>query len=366
MLKTRLIMVGGFLGAGKTTTLDQVARRLTERGSRVGLITNDQSQGLVDTAFLSQANLPVEEVTGGCFCCKFTSLVDAAQKLTMESTPDVFLAEPVGSCTDLTATISYPLRTIYGEDYEIAPLSVLVDAVRARRVLGLEPGKNFSEKVQYIYGKQLEEAEIIVINKCDLLDESQLQELETAMQQQYPQAEVVRMTARSGEGVDAWLTLIENRAAQLGKTMEVDYDVYAEGEAKLGWLNLAANVSSETEFDGNALLNEIAAGLQQRLQDQEIEIAHLKMTFAPRIGNDLGVVNVVRNDLPPQQSHSLQELCTAGELLINLRAEGHPEALQAAVSELLQSLDPSTIIAKTHLECFMPSPPVPTHRHLQG
>jgi len=48
--------------------------------------------------------------------------------------PDVFIAEPVGSCTDLVATVTYPLRRIYGEKFSISPLSVLIDPVRALRI----------------------------------------------------------------------------------------------------------------------------------------------------------------------------------------------------------------------------------------
>lgn len=108
--KARYIMVGGFLGAGKTTGILQIARRLRDQGLKVGLITNDQSVGLVDTAMLGSHGFPIEEITGGCFCCKFNSLVDAADRLSRVTRPDVFLAEPVGSCTDLKATVDYPLH----------------------------------------------------------------------------------------------------------------------------------------------------------------------------------------------------------------------------------------------------------------
>src|SRR5688572_18371846 len=191
MAKARYVMIGGFLGAGKTTAILQLAQKLHGEGTRVGLITNDQSFGLVDTALLSSQGLPVEEITGGCFCCRFQSLMDAAGKLTEAAAPDVFIAEPVGSCTDLRAAVSYPLRRIYGEDYEIAPLSVLVDPIRASRILGLEEGKAFSEKVLYVYGKQLEEADIIVINKTDLIDSGKLEQLRAALSAKYPKANVV-------------------------------------------------------------------------------------------------------------------------------------------------------------------------------
>ena len=164
------IMVGGFLGAGKTTAMLRLAEHLTARGRRVGLITNDQSHGLVDTSIVTAKGYPVEEITGGCFCCRFNSLTDAAERLTRDARPDVFLAEPVGSCTDLRATVQYPLRRLYGDDYRVAPLSVLVDPTRAARILGLESGRSFSPKVLYVYEKQLEEADLLVINKSDLLE----------------------------------------------------------------------------------------------------------------------------------------------------------------------------------------------------
>ena len=90
--QARYIMVGGFLGAGKTTAICKLAKHLSEQGLRVGLITNDQGNQLVDTAMLASNGFPVEEISGGCFCCRFNSLVDAAKKLSADSRPDVFIA----------------------------------------------------------------------------------------------------------------------------------------------------------------------------------------------------------------------------------------------------------------------------------
>ena len=143
--RARYIMIGGFLGAGKTTTVGRLARHLTDQGLKVGLITNDQAGGLVDTKLLRGQGYATEEIAGGCFCCRFNTLVDAASKLTSDSKPDVFIAEPVGSCTDLVATVTYPLRRMYGDAFTIAPLSVLVDPIRARRVFGLDDGETFAQ-----------------------------------------------------------------------------------------------------------------------------------------------------------------------------------------------------------------------------
>jgi hypothetical protein len=131
-------MLGGFLGSGKTTTLLRLAQQLQRAGKRVGIITNDQAAGLVDTALMEELELPVSEIAGGCFCCRSGSLVEALGKLTAASQPEVFLAEPVGSCTDLVATVSLPLERIYNAGFTMAPYAVLVDPYRAMQTLGVE------------------------------------------------------------------------------------------------------------------------------------------------------------------------------------------------------------------------------------
>src|SRR5579863_2949165 len=185
-IRARYVMIGGFLGAGKTTCVAKLAQQLTTAGLKVGLITNDQGSELVDTAMLRSRGFATEEIPGGCFCCRFNSLVDAADKLTKKTRPDVFIAEPVGSCTDLVATVTYPLRRMYGDNFAIAPLSVLVDPVRAQRVFGLAEGRKFSDKVLYIYRKQLEEADLIVVNKSDLLAEAALESLASKLAAEFP------------------------------------------------------------------------------------------------------------------------------------------------------------------------------------
>src|SRR5213082_3513740 len=86
--KSRYLMIGGFLGAGKTTSVDRLAERLTKQGLRVGLITNDQGSELVDTKVLRARGFATEEIPGGCFCCRFSSLSEAAQRLTAASAPE--------------------------------------------------------------------------------------------------------------------------------------------------------------------------------------------------------------------------------------------------------------------------------------
>jgi Ni2+-binding GTPase involved in maturation of urease and hydrogenase len=362
--KAEYIMVGGFLGAGKTTALLRLAGHLTRGGKRVGLITNDQSYGLVDTAVVSAQGYPVEEITGGCFCCRFDSLTAAAERLSAETRPDVFLAEPVGSCTDLRASVQYPLRQLYGDQYRVAPLTVLLDPVRALRIMGLEPGPRFSPKVVYVYEKQLEEAEVILINKSDLLSAEQRGKLEEGLRQTYPDSEVYPVSARTGAGLDRWFARVCGAASDSRPAPAVDYDVYAEGEALLGWLNGAWRIAAAVPFDGNDFLARLARQVASALDAEQMQVAHFKMTLTPGELRDLAVINLVGNDRQPELSHRLQDDLVSGELVVNLRAEGPPEVLQAIMGRVLGSVTGQTgsRAELLHLEHFRPGRPSPTHR----
>jgi len=359
-------MIGGFLGAGKTTSVVRLAQHLTEQGLKVGLITNDQGSELVDTAMLRSRGFATEEIPGGCFCCRFNSLVDAAHKLTAATRPDVFIAEPVGSCTDLVATVTYPLRRIYGDNFSIAPLSVLVDPIRALRVFGLESGGKFSEKVLYIYRKQLEEADIIAVNKRDLLDATRQRTLRDKLTLEFPGAEIVEVSARQGDGLDAWFRRV-TAAEQIARAaMEVDYALYAEGEALLGWLNCTAQLEDRRPFDANAVLKRLADQIQARLQREGAEVAHLKMTFSSEESlGGIAVINLVRNDYVPEVSLALEEPVHSGQLVVNLRAEAAPEVLRDSVRSAVAGLAEhfGGLAARLeHLEHFRPGKPLPTHR----
>lgn len=364
-MRADYIMVGGFLGAGKTTALLRLAEHLTAQGRRVGLITNDQSVGLVDTTLVEARGFPVQEITGGCFCCRFNSLTAAAERLTVEARPDVFLAEPVGSCTDLRASVHYPLRRLYGDEYRLAPLSVVLDPIRALRVLGVEPGKVFSPKVRYVFGKQLEEAELIVVNKIDLIDAARRDRLEAALRAAYPAADIDFVSARDGDGLSRWFDRLMEVEGDSRRAPDVDYDEYADGEALLGWFNGTYELHASRPFDGNAFLLDVACEARARLKDAALDIAHLKMTLMPDedVG-DLASLNLVAIDREPDLPHRLQEPLTGGELIVNLRAEGSPEALRDAMADSLRvavrRVDGR--LETVHMEHFRPARPTPTHR----
>ena len=302
-------MIGGFLGAGKTTAVAPLAQHLTRAGLRVGLITNDQGSELVDTAMLRARGFATEEIPGGCFCCRFNSLVDAAKKLTDSARPDAFVAEPVGSCTDLMATVTYPLRRIYGDRFGVAPLSVLVDPIRAQQILGLRPGRSFSEKVRYIWRKQIEEADLIVLTKRDLLDDAALAEVTERLATEFPGKRIFSVSVRSGDGVAEWFSALEKSVPSSAAAMEIDYDTYTDGEALLGWLNATVDCRSVDAIDSGEVLQFLAAEIQRELPG---EIAHLKMTLSPdeALAGEVAALSVVRSDIVPPPARVRLSLAT--------------------------------------------------------
>jgi G3E family GTPase len=316
---------------------------------------------------LKSEGFATEEIAGGCFCCRFESLVEASRKLAANQQPEVFVAEPVGSCTDLVATVTYPLRGLYGATFTVAPVSVLVDPIRALRVFGLEPGGSFSEKVIYIYNKQLEEADLIVISKCDVLDEARLESLREVIAARFPRKHVLAISSRNGTNLEEWFDLITSMEQPGGRAMHVDYEVYADGEALLGWLNCTVRVSARQSFDAESFLKRIAGEVQNRFQAQQAEVAHLKMTFSPEgsLASDIAAVNLVRSDFMPELSRNVDEPVQNGQLIINLRAEAIPDLLDTAVRDALTATErtfPTLKAAVDNLERFRPGKPSPTHR----
>ncbi|MEI9970674.1 MAG: GTP-binding protein [Ignavibacteriota bacterium] len=142
--------MGGFLGAGKTTLILTAARLLQQRGLRASVILNDQGGDLVDTHYASAMGVDCDQVTGGCFCCRFPDLVDAANRL-LEFQPDVIFAEAVGSCTDIVATTLRPLTREYRDRFTVAPLTVV-----------LHPQASFDNSdLDFLYRNQVAEADIL-------------------------------------------------------------------------------------------------------------------------------------------------------------------------------------------------------------
>lgn len=361
MKTTRLILIGGFLGAGKTTLLWEAARRITERGKRTGLITNDQAPELVDTALLSRNDVKVAEVSGSCFCCNFNGLINALKNVRDEANADVIIAEPVGSCTDLSATIIQPLKQNLRGELIVSPLSVLADPIRLNDILnggtaGLHPS------AAYIFRKQLEESDLILISKSDRISPEELVLLKEKVKLHFPDSEIMALSSLSGEGIDEWLNEVLNRTDAGKRLVEVDYDVYAEGEAVLGWLNTTIELSG-TETDWDAFTLELMQNLSRQFDAMKASVGHVKILIESGENYRIGNITGLNDTLSFRGSAGTSDRAL---LTLNARVEMNPEALEEIVRKTLDATKGTPIKKKIiALRCLSPGRPNPTFRFAQ-
>jgi G3E family GTPase len=325
-------LVGGFLGAGKTTAIGRLARALAERGRRVAVITNDQAAGLVDTSTQAREHVPVAEVAGGCFCCRFDDMLEAIRQL-LPGRPEFILSEPVGSCTDLAATVLAPLMRYYPAAFRVLEYAVLVDPLRARQLALGEERAPFGEAVGYLYRKQLEEAEAILLNKCDLLPPGEAERIAGLLAGRFG-CPVRQVSSLTGQGMEEWVErLLAQHAAAPHALGEIDYDEYARGEAELGWLNASVALRSTRDFDARVFLRDLITSIRDRCEGGAI--AHLKASadadtryVRAHVAGPHSSVHVEPNvPLPTRDAH----------IVINARIAMDPGRLQAAVEQCLSA-----------------------------
>ncbi len=358
----RFIMIGGFLGAGKTTTVARLARHYMAQGQSVGIVTNDQTTDLVDTNSLRAQGFEVGEVAGSCFCCNFNALTSTVESLGRSERPDVIIAEPVGSCTDLVATVVRPLVQIYEQPLDVAPYGVIIKPSHGARILRNEPNAGFSPKAEYIFRKQIEEADFVIVNRIDELSADAVNDLARRLDEQFPGRPIIRMSAKTGEGFAALCEFLEQRGDFGQRMLDVDYDIYADGEAELGWLNSQVRVESRQPFELDQLLMDIIRRLQTEFSAINAETAHLK-TIGLWEGF-YGVANLVSSFTEPELSLPSNCRVLQASVVVNARVATDPTELERLVREVVHSAC-AALPAESQidtLQCFRPGRPVPTHR----
>ena len=358
----RFVMIGGFLGAGKTTTLARLARRYMSQGLTVGIVTNDQAADLVDTKSLRSQGFEVGEVAGACFCCRFDNLISTIDSVGNGKAPDLILAEPVGSCTDLVATVIQPLKQLYETRFQIAPYGVILKPSQGRKILKNEPGTGFSPKAAYILKKQLEEADLILVNRVDELAPAELSELHTLLEQHYPQTPRLSISAKTGQGFDAYFEFLDQVGDFGRRVLDIDYDIYAEGEAELGWLNSSVQITAPVDFKLDELLLDMIRELKTRLVKDGLEVAHLKLIgLSPAA---FGVANLVSRDLPPELSLPSHASTRNVDLVVNARVACDPALLgqhvESSIRQICSQHQASPEFGAAQM--FRPGRPQPTHR----
>ncbi|MBN2327994.1 MAG: hypothetical protein JXR73_12640 [Candidatus Omnitrophica bacterium] len=380
-VQARLFVVGGFLGAGKTTALTALADHFIRRRKRVAMITNDQTDGLVDSEIVRTHGIQYREISGACFCARFRDFLYAADALLQEIQPDVILAEPVGSAADLIATVIKPLRTYTQDRYKVMPLTVLADPLRIGEMLPDDQqtvaASPWPDEIRYLYDHQLREADCILMTKSDLASEREKENARRILVRRFhalrPALPILPFSAVTGAGLPEWLSHLE----AIGQTGSLplasfDRDRHAKAESALGWLNLEAQVIPENgghDIDAAALIH----GFLQRLNDimSGAPVGHLKI-FAEAAGNAIKAsivdwrlgyaMDAFESDaLKPD---AITRPAGSARILVNLRAIRDPNELAQQTIHALRdaaSLQ-NSMIQITKEKALRPGKLKPTYR----
>jgi len=193
-----VIILGGFLGSGKTTSLLQFARYLVsvsspERENKVAILENEVGEVGIDDKVLATSGFAVSNLFAGCACCTVSGeFTDAARRIRDELNPEWLIIETTG--------IAYPASMRENLDKMLGLSARIVVIADAKRWMRLRAAMG------ELVAAQVEGSDAVLINKCDLADEETLAEIERDLRGIEPTTAILRVSAKSEIATEVWRT----------------------------------------------------------------------------------------------------------------------------------------------------------------
>lgn len=195
-----VIILGGFLGAGKTTTLLSLARYLVENSTsesefKVMVIENEVGEIGIDDSFLSGSGLQVNTLFSGCACCTLSGeLTITAQKIMNDFNPEWIVLETTG--------VAYPRsmqenleRVIHNHP----KIFVLADVTRWERQM---------RALEQLITDQIVGSDAVLINKIDIADDETVTRVKDRVEAIEPNTKVFLVNASAGVDDTIWQTIV--------------------------------------------------------------------------------------------------------------------------------------------------------------
>ncbi len=186
-----LFVIAGFLGSGKTTLLLSIAKAVSASGKKMVIIENEVGDVGIDDVMLEAEGLEVREIFSGCICCSLRSdLISTLLEIEREYNPDIVILEPSGVASPkqvMNALIGY------GGEIDRKHVAVIVDAERYQKVMSADIP---------IVKDGITSADILVINKSDLVSNDELDTIEQGLKNIRPEIRTLQVSAKNNINVD--------------------------------------------------------------------------------------------------------------------------------------------------------------------
>lgn len=331
----KFTVFSGFLGSGKTTTMMALTKYHTERHGKAAMISNDLgNQNLADNKLANLAGCNASELTGNCICYITETLVERLDKLFDQDGCELVISDIPGFGVGALDHVYHTLQKRYTDRYELAPFTVLVEP----RTVGLLKDQQGGD-LTYILHTQLLEADLIVLNKCDLLTDVKKEETLAYLREHYPQAQAIGISALTGQGLEELSQALSQGKASM-HLPDIGYGGQEFGNAmgKMSEYYVQYYVTvCCNDFDGNAYLMALAESIQSGIREAGFEVPHLKL-LAWEPEGDYGKADLLGVDRPVEVSKRFEKPCTELAVMLNASAACPSAKLEKIMTESMETV----------------------------
>lgn len=337
--RIRFMVVSGFLGAGKTTTMIALGEHMDKNHGHVGLIANDLGANLVDTNLTQTSGCTVEEIASGCICYQMDNTIDKIRRL-KDRDGCVFVMSDIPGCGVGALDHTYHRLADDCADWiTLSPFMVIVDPERLRMLLPEKADINLPEELVYLMKLQLEEADLVVLNKIDLLSDEEIARDVAFLEEACPDVPVMAISAREKTGIPELADYLTTHVSALKNFSVRDDEKFAEAETKLTWYNrrMFFKTLDGGKIDCNAVIDDIIEGIRMGLIERKRNVPHLK-TFATAGAGGFNKCSLIGVDYDIEHTQLFIRGHKKFSMIINARAVCESRPLARIVDDAIDDV----------------------------
>lgn len=338
---TKIMVVSGFLGSGKTTSMLALANYIDSNIGKASIIVNDLGSNLVDTKYSLKMNKSITEIPSGCICYQMDNVINKLYNIEKKEKPNIIISDIPGCGVGALDHVYHKLNKDYSDHFELVPFTVIVDPERLKILIDIKNAEimNINKELSYLMIKQLEEADLIVLNKIDLISELEIEKNLNFLKSLYPNTTIIPISAKYNKNIDIFANYILNNTSQL-KNIEIEQEKFVNAENLLSWYNRRISIITEKPIDINKYAEELMNLIKEKLIEKRANTLHFKI-FAHNIEDhqeDYLKYSLIGTDHNIEFDNKMKNITNKISLVINMRSIIQSEELYKIINEVLDHL----------------------------